>query len=77
MKIKELIKKEIIKNADETKYRYELGKKVIDATVDDIINVFKHQIELIINQAYENIQFGNETQFIHASEIKQILDGDI
>ena len=27
MKIKELIKKQIINNADETKYRYELGKK--------------------------------------------------
>ena len=53
-----------------------LVKKVIDATVDDIINVFKKAIETIINQPYESINNGDETQFIYGSEIKQILDGD-
>lgn len=39
--LKNIIKEKIIYHADETKYRYEIGKAVMDNLADDIVNALQ------------------------------------
>ena len=72
--LKNLIKKQIIINADETKYRYEIGKGVMDNLAEDIVKALKIK-ELIAEN--ERLKFKHENNPLALDEVKELKEGDV